>query len=150
MFLEIGEHCLLGLGGLTLSFLRGAVFGVSGRGVDVFGLGHAGKLIVVARKTAEEDPAAQHQDSGPPAEAVCPRVVVITFIDQLVELDGVDDQSDYLDDYSQNKEASDYRQQRDVEATAESHKRDDEGDDEDDEAYDHQSSDGLGPWVLHE
>lgn len=44
-----------------------------------------------------------------------------------------------------NKQASDYRQQRDVEATAESHKWDDEGDDEDDEAYDHQSGDCLGP-----
>lgn len=46
---------------------------------------------------------------------------------------------------SKNKEASDKRQQRDVEGTAESHKRDDEGDDDDDEAYDHQSSDSLGP-----
>lgn len=102
--------------------MRGGVFGVSGRGVDVFGLGHAGKLIFIARKTTEEDPAAQHQDGRPPAEAVCPGVVVITFIDLLVELDRVDDQSDYLDDYGKNKQASDYRQQRDVEATAESHK----------------------------
>lgn len=107
VLLEIGEHWLSGLGGLTLSFLRGGVFGVSGSGVDVFGLGHAGKLIFVARKTAEEDPAAQHQDGRPPAKTVRPCVVVIPFIDQLVELDGVDDQSDYLDDYSQNKEASD-------------------------------------------
>lgn len=95
-----------------MSFLRGGVFGVSGRGVDVFGLGHARKLIFVARKTAEEDPAAQHQDSGPPAEAVCPRVVVIPFIDQLVELDRVDDQSDYLDDYWNERKQSHFTAQQ--------------------------------------
>lgn len=72
---------------------------LSGRGVDVFRLGHAGKLIFVAWKTAEEDTAAQHQDGRTPAKAVRPRVVIITFVDQLIELDRVDDQSDYLDDY---------------------------------------------------
>lgn len=92
--------------------MRGGVFGVSGRGVDVFGLGHAGKLIFIARKTTEEDPAAQHQDGRPPAEAVCPGVVVITFIDLLVELDRVDDQSDYLDDYWNETKQSHFIAQR--------------------------------------
>ncbi len=97
----------LGLGGLTLSFTRGGVFRVSLRGVvEVFDLAKAGKLIFIVRKNAEEDPAAQHQDGGPPAEAVRPRVVVIAFIDQLVELDGVDDQSDYLHDYCSERKQS--------------------------------------------
>lgn len=80
--------------------------GLSSRGVDVFGLGQPGKLIFVARKAAEEDAAAQHQDGCAPAEAVRPRVVVITFIDQLVELDRVDDQSDYLHDYCNERKRS--------------------------------------------
>lgn len=92
--------------------MRGGVFGVSGRGVDVFGLGHAGKLIFIVRKTAEDDPAAQHHYSGPPAEAVRPRVVVIPFIDQLVELDRVDDQSDYLDDHWNERKQSHFTAQQ--------------------------------------
>lgn len=74
-------------------------FGLLGRAVDVFSLGHPGKLIFVAIKAAEQDPAPQHQDCCAPAKTVRPRVVIITFIDQLVELDRVDDQSDYLHDY---------------------------------------------------
>ncbi len=88
-----------------MSFTRGGVFRVSLRAVEVFDLAKAGKLIFIVRKNAEEDPAAQHQDGGPPAEAVRPRVVVIPFIDQLVELDGVDDQSDYLHDYCRREKA---------------------------------------------
>lgn len=88
------------------------MFGVSFRGVDVFGLGHAGNLIFIVRKTAEDDPAAQHHYSGPPAEAVRPRVVVIPFIDQLVELDRVDDQSDYLDDYWNERKQSHFTAQQ--------------------------------------
>lgn len=78
--------------------------GLSGRGVDVFGLGQPGKLIFVARKAAEKDAASQHQDGSAPAEAVRPRVVVITFIDLLVELDWVDDQSDYLHNYCKERQ----------------------------------------------
>lgn len=52
---------------------------------------------------------------------------------------------------SENKQASNQRQHRDGEGTAESHEWDDEGDDEDDEAYDHQSSDRLSPcWRDNE
>lgn len=80
--------------------------GLSGRGVDVFGLGQPRKLIFVLRKAAEEDAAAQHQDGCAPAEAVRPRVVVITFVDQLIELDRVDDQSDYLQDYCNERKQS--------------------------------------------
>lgn len=69
------------------------------RGVDVFDLGSVGELILIAGQTTEEDSTSQHQDGGTPAKAVCPRVVIITFIDQLVELDWIDDQSDDLDDY---------------------------------------------------
>lgn len=65
-------------------------------GVDVFGLGHAGQLVLVARQAAEEDGAADAQDGGAPAEAVRPGVVVVALEDQLVELDGVDDQRDDL------------------------------------------------------
>lgn len=65
-------------------------------GVDVLGLGHAGQLVLVARQAAEEDGAADAQDGGAPAEAVRPGVVVVALEDQLVELDGVDDQRDDL------------------------------------------------------
>lgn len=65
-------------------------------GVDVFGLGHAGQLVLVARQAAEEDGAADAQDGGTPAEAIRPGVVVVALEDQLVELDGVDDQRDDL------------------------------------------------------
>lgn len=64
--------------------------------VDVFGLGHAGQLVLVAWQAAEEDGAADAQDGGAPAEAVRPGVVVVALEDQLVELDGVDDQRDDL------------------------------------------------------
>lgn len=87
--------------------------GLSGRAVDVFNLPKPGKLIFVARKAAEEDPTSQHQDCGAPAKTVRPRVVIITFIDQLVELDWVDDQSDHLHDYCNERKhchsMADYR-----------------------------------------
>lgn len=67
-----------------------------GRGVDVFGLGQAGQLVLVARQAAEEDGAADAEDGGAPAEAVGPGVVIVALEDQLVELDGVDDEGDDL------------------------------------------------------
>lgn len=67
-----------------------------GRGVDVFGLGQAGQLVLVARQAAEEDGAADAEDGGTPAEAVRPGVVIVALEDQLVELDGVDDEGDDL------------------------------------------------------
>ena len=66
-------------------------------GVEVFGLGQAGQLILVARQTAEEDGAADAEDRCSPAEAVGPGVVVVALEDQLVEFAGVDDQSDDLE-----------------------------------------------------
>lgn len=60
-------------------------------GVDVFGLGQAGQLILVAGQAAEEDGTADAEDGGAPAEAVSPGVVIVTLEDQLVELAGVDD-----------------------------------------------------------
>lgn len=74
-----------------------------GRGVDVFGLGQAGQLVLVARQAAEEDGAADAEDGGPPAEAVRPGVVVVALEDQLVELDGVDDEGDDLQDHCGEK-----------------------------------------------
>lgn len=74
-----------------------------GRGVDVFGLGQAGQLVLVARQAAEEDGAADAQDGGTPAEAVRPGVVIVALEDQLVELDGVDDEGDDLKDHCGEK-----------------------------------------------
>lgn len=74
-----------------------------GRGVDVFGLGQAGQLVLVARQAAEEDGAADAEDGGAPAEAVRPGVVVVALVDLLVELDGVDDEGDDLEDHCGQK-----------------------------------------------
>lgn len=74
-----------------------------GRGVDVFGLGQAGQLVLVARQAAEEDGAADAEDGGTPAEAVRPGVVIVALEDQLVELDGVDDEGDDLQDHCGEK-----------------------------------------------
>lgn len=68
-----------------------------GGGVDVFGLGEAGQLVLIARQAAEEDGAADAEDGGPPAEAVGPGVVIVALEDQLVELDGEDDEGDDLE-----------------------------------------------------
>lgn len=70
-----------------------------GRGIDVFGLGQAGQLVLVAWEAAEEDGAADAEDGGAPAEAVGPGVVVVAIVDQLVELHGVDDEGDDLQDH---------------------------------------------------
>lgn len=67
--------------------------------VDVFGLGEAGQLVLVARQAAEEDGAAEAEEGGAPAEAVGPAVVVVALEDQLVEFDGVDDESDDLENH---------------------------------------------------
>lgn len=69
------------------------------QGVDVFGLGDPGQLVLVARQAAEENTAADAQDGGAPAEAVGPGVVIVTLEDQLVELDRVDDESDDLNNH---------------------------------------------------
>lgn len=74
----------------------------SGWRIDVFGLGQAGQLVLVARQAAEENRAADAEDGGAPAEAVGPGVVIMTLKDQVVELDGVDDQSDDLEDRCRN------------------------------------------------
>ena len=68
-------------------------------GVEVFGLALAAQLVLVARQAAEEDGAADAEDGGAPAEAVGPGVVVVALEDLLVELDGVDDESDDLEDH---------------------------------------------------
>lgn len=74
-----------------------------GGGVDVFGLGEAGQLVLIARQAAEEDGAADAEDGGPPAEAVGPGVVIVALEDQLVELDGEDDEGDDLEDHCGQK-----------------------------------------------
>lgn len=74
------------------------------RGIDVFGLGQAGQLILIARQAAEEDGTADAEDGGAPAEAVRPGVVIVTLEDQLVEFDRVDDQSDDLEDHCRERE----------------------------------------------
>lgn len=77
-----------------------------GGGVDVLGLGEAGQMVLVVRQAAEEDGAADAEDGGAPAEAVRPGVVVVALVDQLVELDRVDDESDDLEDHCRQKEAN--------------------------------------------
>lgn len=130
--------CLLvGGGGVQAQYLGG--------GIEVFGLGQTGQLILVARQAAEEDGAADAEDGGSPAEAVGPGVVVVALEEFLVEFDGVDDESDDLDNHNNNQHRSNERQEREVERAAQSQTGDDEGDDEDDEADDHQSSHCLGP-----
>lgn len=74
------------------------------RGIDVFGLGQAGQLILVAWQAAEEDGTANAEDGGAPAEAIGPGVVIVALEDQLVEFDGVDDQSDDLEDHCRERE----------------------------------------------
>lgn len=74
-----------------------------GRGVDVFGLGQARQLVLIARQAAEEDGAADAEDGGAPAEAVGPGVVIVALEDHLVEHDGVDDEGDDLQDHCGQK-----------------------------------------------
>lgn len=66
------------------------------RGIDVFGLGQAGQLILISWQAAEEDGAADAEDGGAPAEAVSPGIIIVALEDQLVEFDWVNDQSDDL------------------------------------------------------
>lgn len=88
----------------TWLYLRWASrIGLLGGGIDVFGLGQAGQLILVARQAAEENGTTDAQDGGAPAEAVRPGVVIVTLEDQLVEFDGVDDQSDYLENHCRER-----------------------------------------------
>lgn len=72
--------------------------------VEVLGLGQASDLILIPGKTAEEHAAANHQQRGTPAEAVCPRVEVVALVDQLVELDWVDDERDDLENHCAGRE----------------------------------------------
>lgn len=74
------------------------------RGIDVFGLGQAGQLILVAWQAAEEDGAADGEDGGAPAEAVGPGVGVVALEYQVVEFDGVEDQSDGLENHCRERE----------------------------------------------
>lgn len=73
-------------------------------GIDVFGLGQASQLILVAWQAAEEDGTADAEDGGAPAEAVGPGVVIVTLKDQLVELDRVDDEGDDLKNHCRERE----------------------------------------------
>lgn len=70
-----------------------------GRSVEVFNLFHSVQFVLVSRQTAEEDGAAEAEDGGAPAEPVGPGVVVLALEDPVVEVDGVDDESDGLDDH---------------------------------------------------
>lgn len=74
------------------------------RGIDVFGLGQAAQLILIAGQAAEEDGTANGEDGGAPAKAVGPGVVIVALEDQLVEFDGVDDQSDDLENHCRERE----------------------------------------------
>lgn len=67
--------------------------------VDIFCLGQAAQLVLVARQAAEEDAATHGQDGGAPAKAVCPGVVIVTLKDEhFVKLDRIDDEGDDLQD----------------------------------------------------
>lgn len=89
----------------TWLYLRWASrIGLLVAGIDVFGLGQAGQLILVAWQAAEEDGTADAEDGGTPAEAVRPGVVIVTLEDQLVEFDGVDDQGDDLENRCRERE----------------------------------------------
>lgn len=117
-----------------------------GGGVDVFGLGHAAQIVLVAGQAAEEDATAHGQDSGTPAKAVSPGVVVVALeYEVLVKLDRVDDEGNDLHDDCEDDQETDERCQGDVERAAEGDAGDDEGDDEEDETDDHQSCHCLGP-----
>lgn len=65
--------------------------------VNVFDLFVAVQLGLVLGQTAEQDGAAQAEDGGAPAKTVGPSVVVLALENALVEVDGVDDQSDDLE-----------------------------------------------------
>lgn len=73
------------------------------RRVDVFLLGQAGQLILIAWQAAEENGTPNAEDGGAPTEAVGPCVVIVTLEDLLVELDGVDDQSDDLENHCRER-----------------------------------------------
>lgn len=76
-----------------------------GRGVEVFDLLLAAQVALITWQAAEDDGAAEADDGGAPAEAVGPRVEVVALVDQgLVELDGVNDQSDHLDNHCRHKD----------------------------------------------
>lgn len=133
-------------GGNSFKWLSEQVWS-SGRGVDVFDLGIATQFILIARQTAEEDAAAEADDGGAPAKPVGPGVEILALEDQLVEHDGVDDQSNDLENHNNNQQCSCENQEADVDMTH-CHNRDDEGNDEDDETNDHQSCHCHGPRVL--
>ena len=68
-------------------------------GIDVFGLGQASELILVAWQAAEEDGTANAEDGGAPAKAIRPGIVVVALEDQLIEFDGVDNQGNDLENH---------------------------------------------------
>lgn len=64
-------------------------------------------ILVHVRPKAEEDPAAQHEDGGPPAEAVAPVELVIGLKNRAVdELDRVEHQSAGLQDHWSQRESN--------------------------------------------
>lgn len=70
-----------------------------GGGVDVFGLGHAAQIVLVAGQAAEEDATANGQNGGTPAKAICPGVAVVALVNEVVvKLDRVDDEGNDLQD----------------------------------------------------
>jgi len=71
----------------------------SGSAVEVFDLRVANQFVLVIWQTAEEHGAADAEDGGAPAKPVGPGVVILALDDQVIELDGVNDQSYDLDNH---------------------------------------------------
>lgn len=63
-------------------------------------------MILVTCQAAEEEGAADAEDGGTPAEAVGPGEEIFPLEDLLLELDGVDDESDDLDDHCGERQRS--------------------------------------------
>lgn len=120
------------------------------RRIDVFNLGLVSQLILITWQAAEQEGTADGEDGCAPAKAVGPGVVIVALEDHFVEFDRVDDQSDDLENHNNDQQYSYDGQEGNVECAAQSHNGDDEGDDEDKEANNHQSSHCLGPRVLRE
>lgn len=66
--------------------------------VKVFDLLISGYVLYVFCQTAEDEAAAQADDGGAPPKPVGPGVKILALEDLVVEIDGVDDQSDDLED----------------------------------------------------
>lgn len=68
-------------------------------GIDVFNLLISAYSFHARSQTAQDETAAQADDGGTPPEPVGPGVVITPLEDLLVEIDGVDDQADELEDH---------------------------------------------------